>query len=94
MGLLYSSAGTLSVILAKRSGPSTNHLIKQVLNFLDFLLTAFCIGNNVINFTKRKNGRHFERQFPPVGQKNMRHHSSHVEVNKFLLAYVILFKHI
>jgi len=42
-------------------------------NILDFLPTAFSIGKNVINFMKRKNGRHFKRQ-AAIGWRNMQHH--------------------
>jgi len=66
---------------------------KGILNFIDFLWTAFSIGKHVTNFRKRKNGGHFEK-LAPVGWRYMPHTAtlgSCAEVNEFLLAYVILY---
>ena len=52
----------------------TDFIDKIILDFIDFLWMAFCTGKNVINFTKRKNGGHFERR-APIGRRNMPRHS-------------------
>ena len=69
----------------------TNNHRYQNTNFLNIVLTAFCVGINVLNFTKKKYGVHFER-WAPIGEEyamSQIRYSSRAEVNKFLLAYVI-----
>jgi len=47
----------------------------RILNFLDIILHMIARDKNVTNFTKRKNGRHFERQVA-IGWRNTLHYSS------------------
>ena len=46
----------------------------RILQFLDIVVRALCIGKNVTNFTDRKNGGHFERR-AAIGRRNTPHHN-------------------
>ena len=53
---------------------SVTSVDNRILKFLDIIVRALCIGENVTNFTDRKNSRHIKIR-DAIGRRNAPHHN-------------------